>query len=103
MLGREAELGSAGSALSIPPCNNSPRFSAGIPVGLLEQLSQFILAELGSQLRVRGGVCFICMLLEGVGWGRHRLGLQEGFPGQPVQGLKRQQVDLGFHSNMSQD
>lgn len=35
---------------------------------------------------MRGGICFICMLQEGVGCGRHRLGGQEGFPGQPVQG-----------------
>lgn len=85
----------------------SPKFSAGIPAALLKQLCQFILAELGSKLRVRGGVYFVCMFLEGVGWGRHRL---EGQEGPRSQGslcretwLKRQQVDLGFHSNMAQD
>lgn len=69
---RQFQTGSAVAGLTITHTEHSspsaspstsPRFLVEIPVDLLKQLCQFILVELSLKIRVRDGICFICMFL----------------------------------------
>lgn len=97
---RQSQTGRAVAVLSIAEYSRpsaspstSPRFLVEISVDLFRQLCQFIVVELSFRIRLRDGICFICICLYSYVPGRDWLGQAQAgrtggslFLGKPVQG-----------------